>query len=135
MKTHCNNTAALLAVVVALMLAAACATNQSALQQMSTQTADQAKLAKAAYYDALGVYKLTASTYLRYKPIIEREDPALDARVKKAVNDMKAVLDKWKALDPSALLDAIKGGGSEEMQALRRQIIFDLADYIEKGGD
>jgi len=134
MKNKITAAAALLA-CIAVFFAAACATNQSALQQMAAKTNDPAKLAKAAYFDALGIYKITAQTYLRYKPILQKEDPALNDTVKKAVNDMKALLDKWVLLDPAAMLEAIGGGGSEDMQALRRQVIFQLADYIEKGGE
>lgn len=121
-----------LALVVA-GLAAACAPNQSATQQMTEQTDDAGKLAKAAYYDVAGIYTETAKMYLRYKPILVQKHPKIDAKVKELVNEMKKALDDWKLMtDATAQLFAIDAG-SEDFHNKRREILFELAAFIEGG--
>jgi hypothetical protein len=129
---------AVMATVLALALvvagfAAGCAPNQSAAQQMVEQTDDAGKLAKAAYYDVAGIYTETARMYLRYKPILVEKHPTIDAKVKNLVNEMKKALDDWQLMtDATAQLFAIDAG-SEDFHNKRREILFELAGFIDGG--
>jgi len=109
-----------------------CAPQQSAVMQITAQTDDTGKLAAAMYYDAQGLYKNAASMYLQYRSYLKARRPEIDTRVKATLNEMKATLDKWRLLRDMTRIDAITAG-SERYQAMRRQIIFDLADYIDNG--
>lgn len=129
---------ALMATLLALALvvagfAAGCAPNQSATRQMNEQTDDAGKLAKAAYYDVAGIYTETARMYLRYKPILVGKYPTIDQKVKDLVNEMKKALDDWEMMtDATAQLFAINTG-SEDFHNKRREILFELAAFIEGG--
>jgi hypothetical protein len=129
---------AMMATVLALALVVAgfatgCAPNQSATQQMIEQTNDAGKLAKAAYYDVAGIYTETAKTYLRYKPILVEKHPKIDKKVKDLVNEMKKALDDWKLMtDATEKLFAIDAG-SEDFHNMRREILFELAAFIDGG--
>lgn len=104
--------------------------NQTATGQMVQQTNNVGKIAQAAYFDAQGVYKATAETFLDYRGFISRDERE---QAKKALNDMKAILDGWNALSGLAQIDAINFH-SGQFRDLRRQVLFLLADYIDKGG-
>jgi hypothetical protein len=108
------------------------ATNQTATQQIMQTTSDPIKIADAMYFDVMGIYKDTAQIYLRYKPIVQKSNPDIDIMVVQKLNEMKKNLDEWKVLSGTAKMIAINQG-TDEFHEMRRQIIFDLADYLEKG--
>jgi hypothetical protein len=104
----------------------------TATQNMTKQTSDPVLLGKAAYYDALTLYNNTAEIYLRYRPILQTENPDANALVKAKLQEMKATLDKWRDLSDLLKLGEIEAG-SPEFQDTRRQILFSMAKYLEGG--
>jgi hypothetical protein len=106
--------------------------NQTATQQMLRQTDNPVLIGKAAYFDVAGIYKDTAETYMRYKSILKSKYPDINARVVGLLNEMKRALDDWEALSGMVQIVAINDG-SPDFQGKRRQIIFELAEFIEGG--
>lgn len=119
---------------VSIVSFSGCAPKQSALLQMQQQSSDPVKLAKAAYLDMLSLYINTGRIFLKYKGRIETERPEAVYKIKIILNKMKNKLDAWKELSGLARLAQIEDG-SEEFHALRRQLLFELADYIEERGE
>jgi restriction endonuclease len=107
--------------------------NKSAVAQISAeQNPKIEKLAAAAYYDVLGLYTELGKTYLDYRDMLEAKNPKANKFIKDSLNEMKAFLDKWKALDAVAKLKAINEG-DPEFRKIRREVLFELAEYLEGG--
>lgn len=106
------------------------AINKSATQQMMDQTQDPIKIAAAVYFDAMGIYAETARSYLRYKLILEKNSPEANEKAKDLLNQMKERLDYWNTLYGIAKIAAINAA-SDEFHEMRREVILQLADYLD----
>jgi hypothetical protein len=124
---------AFLIAFVAFFMVTACVNmgaNKSATAQLAEQDASAADMAKAAYLDMLGIYKTTAETYLIYKPILQEQNPDANKLIQDRLNEMYALLQEWRALNAISQLTEIDTN-SPDFHAKRRQIIFELAKYME----
>lgn len=128
-KIEKNRTMKSIGILLLLPLLMGCA-GQSATQQMMSQTDDVVLIGKAALFDVEGIYKDTAETYLRYELILKEEYPDKNQKVKELLNEMKGFIDDWRLLEGMTQILAINDG-SEEFQDIRRQVIFQLADFID----
>lgn len=108
-----------------------CANNQSAYQQISQQSNDPIDLAQALYVDAMDLYLDTGRIYKNYQALLIKEHPDLNHEILSLHNQMYDLLKQWRQLSGIARIGAI-AQDSEKFHELRRRIIFELADIIEK---
>lgn len=75
-----------------------CAQNQSAFQQIKSQTSDPELLSKAAYADALGAYVAAQEVYKPYIELAKATHPDLAEEIRVQFGEARKILNTWEKL-------------------------------------
>lgn len=116
-----------LLLIVTVLVAISCSTQQSVYQKFASETTDIDKLASAAYYDAQTIMDNTLDIFNRYKSYMTIEQKT---SCRGFLKSMKLILDKLKTLKGYARINDWNTSSSE-FSNLRRQLILEAAKYIE----
>ena len=104
----------------------ACA-QQSATQQIRTQTSDPAAIALATFADAQDAYIAAAELYQPYQAALRMSNPALDAEVVGLLRSANKVLADWEVYGDVPL------GDKQAFRNYLREISIRTAQMIEEG--
>ena len=71
----------------------------TATEQIAEQTTNPIIISRAAYADALDAYLNMGNSYLKYKDLVEKNDPDLNLQVLKYFKEMSDTLNYWRDLN------------------------------------
>lgn len=99
--------------------------NQTATQQMASQTSDPALIALATYADALEAYVSAQDIYLPYQQMIKQKYPDVDKKVIEYFRQARGILNLWKSAG------AVSAKDKADFRAALREITLAAAKQLD----
>jgi len=113
-------------ILIAMVGFAGCGpSNQTATQQMATQTSDPAMIALATYADALEAYVSAQEIYLPYQQMIKQKYPDVDKKVIEYFRQARKILNLWKSAG------AVSAKDKADFRAALREITLAAAKQLD----